>query len=194
MSRVNLLPPEYRKERARRALSRRLRVVGLLAALLSGGLYGVRTLEVMGLRSDLGDLQAQTQSVQGQIDSLGDVAAQRDAVTYGRSVTTALLAGRISWSSQFLRLASTVPNGFTLSSLSGQTIVGSGTAIVGTLTFSATSRGLQPTEQWLLALDDEPGWVNGWIGTLTATPDGGFTVSGTVDLTAEALAPTGSGV
>lgn len=190
MSRVDLLPAEYRRERTRSALARRLRLLGLCLIGLLAGVYGVRSFEVIGLRSDLRDLEAQSLSVQSSIDALGDVAAQRDAVAYGQSVVDSLSAGEIAWSQQFLRLSSTVPSGFTLSSLSGQS-ADSGGVIIGSISFSATSNGFVPTEQWLMALDDQPGWVNGWIGTLTGTPESGFTVSGTIDLTADALALPG---
>lgn len=192
MTTVNLLPPEFRKQRSSAVLARRIRVISLLGALLIGGLYGVRTLEVVGLNRDLEDVRAEQVAVQAQIDALGDVASARDAVAAADGLVRVAMQGEVSWAEQFLLLAKTIPPGFTLTSLSAQAAPGAG-PIIGTLSFSATSDGFAPTERWLIALAAQPGWANPWIGGVSGDGDEAFTVSGTVDLTTEIFTVRGGG-
>lgn len=191
MSRINLLPPEIRKERANAVLARRIRFLGLVMLLLLGGLYGVRTFQVIGLRSELEDVRAQQASVQSQIDALGDVAAKQASVESARSLVSTLTTGDISWCDQMMRLATTIPAGFKVSSIAASVNPGS-VPIVGSMTFSATSSDYVPTESWLVRLAAEEGWANAWVGSLADSGQGTIGVSGSVDLTEQAFSARGS--
>lgn len=189
MSRVNLLPPEVKKRRANLRLARRIRFFGICAVLLLGGLYGLRTFQVLSLRQDLADVQAEQASVTAQIDALADVAQAQNAVDASRQLVATLMRGEISWSEQLLHVATTVPPEFGLSSLSGTSTGDPSQILVGSLTFSANSDGFSPAQAWILRLQAQEGWVNGWVGSVQGLPV--TTVGGSVDLTQEALTSRG---
>lgn len=192
MTRINLLPPEVRKERANARLARSITVFGLALAALLGGLYLLRTWEVITLNGDLRELETQRAVVEARFASYADVAAERDALEYGNNVVSALLSGEISWSEQMLKLATTVPPGFTLTSLSGSMSGETGVPVVGSLAWTAASQGFVPTETWLVRLAAQEGWANPWLSSIQG--DGGpLTVNGSVDLDADAVTPRGGG-
>lgn len=192
MSRINLLPPQVRRERASAGLARKIRVSGLALAALLLGLYGIRAWQVLGLRGELEAAQTEAAGVQAQIDTYAEVVAEQQSVEFARGIVTALLAGEVSWSEQMLTLASTVPSGFALTSVSGTVAPQATTGIIGSIAWSATSSGYVPTEAWLTRLDGQEGWANGWAGSVQGG-DGGVTTSGSVDLTSEAITPRGGG-
>lgn len=191
MSRVNLLPAEVKKQRANLRLARRIRFFGVCAVLLLGGLYGLRTFEVMGLKRDLADVQAERASVQAQIDSLAEVAQTQAAVEAARQLVAGLTTGEIAWSEQMLHVATTVPSEFTLSSLNGTSSGDPSMVLIGSLTFSASTKGFAPVQSWIDRLQTQEGWTNGWVGSAQGLPD--TVVNGSVDLTQEALSPRGGG-
>lgn len=189
MSRVNLLPPEIKKRRANLRLAKRIRFFGLCAVLLLGGLYALRTFEVMGLRSDLADAAAERASVQTQIDGLSEVAQAQASTETARRLILDLMRGEISWSQQMLNLATTVPVGFRIDSVNGS---GSGDPtqiIVGSLTFSATADGFTTTQAWIQRMQSQEGWANGWVGSAQGLPE--TVVSGSIDLTQSSLTVRG---
>lgn len=191
MSRVNLLPSEYRRQRTNRAIARQIRLFGLCAVLLLGGIYALRVWEVQQLRQDLADIRTEQARVEGEIATYAEVAAQRDGVVYGRQIVGALLAGEVDWSRQMLEVARTIPTGFSLTSLSGQAI-DLGNGLVGNVTFSAESQGFPATESWLLRLAAQEYWANAWVSSASAGGEGGaLTVSGSVDLTSGSLSERG---
>ena len=69
MSRVNLLPPEVRRARADAKRARSVVVVAAALAALLGGVYLVRTLQVLSLNGDLADVRSEQATVQAEIDS-----------------------------------------------------------------------------------------------------------------------------
>lgn len=189
MSRVNLLPPEIKKRRANLRLARRIRFFGISAVLLLGGLFGLRTFEVMGLRNDLADVRAEQASVQAQIDGLADVAQAQTSVDSARRLISDLMLGEISWSQQMLHVATTVPAGFRIDSLNGSGTGDPSQTIVGSLSFSAVATGFSSTQAWITRLQSQEGWANGWVSTADGVPD--MSVSGSVDLTQSSLTPRG---
>lgn len=189
MSRVNLLPPEIRKRRSGLRLARRIRFFGICAVLLLGGLYGLRTFQVLSLRQDLSDVQAEQASVTAQIDALAEVAQAQSAVDASRQLISTLMRGEISWSEQLLHVATTVPPEFGLNTLSGSGTGDPSQVLVGSLTFSASSSGFSPAQAWILRLQSQEGWTNGWVGSVQGLPV--TTVGGSVDLTQDALTPRG---
>lgn len=191
MSRVNLLPPEFRKRRATARLARQIRFVGICAVLLLGGLYGVRTYNVIELRGELDDVRAEQTSVQAQIDALADVSQTQAAVEASRQIVADLMRGEISWSQQLLHLSTAVPNEFVITSLSGSGVGDPSQVLVGSLQFSATSKGFSPTQFWIQRLQAQEGWANPWVSSAQGTPD--TAVSGTVDLDQQALTTRGGG-
>ncbi|MFM8999040.1 MAG: hypothetical protein ACKOKE_03050 [Actinomycetota bacterium] len=190
--RVNLLPPEVRRARRDAGILRRIRFAGFAVLLLLGGLYAIRTAEVFFLRGDLDDLRAQQATVQVQLQELAEVAAARDAVVAGRALGAQLLRGEVSWSSQLLELSQAIPSGFTLSSMNGSVTSGDVPGLVGTVTFSAISRDFVPTQTWLVRIAAQEGWTNAWVSSIAAE-EGSYAVSGSFDLTPEAIAPRGRG-
>lgn len=191
MSRVNLLPPEIRKRRAGVKLARQIRFFGLSAFLLLGGLFAIRTFEVMRLRDDLADVRAEQSSVQAQIDGLAEVSQAKTSVETARSLVTGLMRGEISWSEQMLHVATTVPPEFSVVSLSGSGIGDPSQVIVGSLTFAATAKGFAPAQSWIDRLQTQEGWTNAWVGSVQGLPD--TSVSGSVDLTQDSISSRGGG-
>jgi Tfp pilus assembly protein PilN len=192
MSRVNLLPPEVRRARADAKRARSVVVVAAALAALLGGVYLVRTLQVLSLNGDLADVRSEQATVQAEIDSFAEVAANQAALGYGERVVESLLAGEVSWSQQMLHFATTVPDGFTLTSLSGSLSGDPTQPVIGSLSWTATSAGYVPTETWLTRLAAQEGWANAWLSS-AAPADTGLTVGGSVDLTADAITIRGGG-
>lgn len=190
--RVNLLPPEVRRARRDARVLRQIRFVGFAALLLLGGVYSIRSAEVFFLNRDLKDLTAQQAAAEAERQQLAEVAAARDAVVSGRALASQLLRGEISWSKQMLSLSEAVPSGFTLSSFSGSASGGEVAGISGTVSFSATARDFIPAESWLVRIAVQEGWTNGWVSSISAG-EGGFAVSGSFDLTPEAISVRGGG-
>lgn len=192
MSRINLLPPEVRKERENARLARRIRVGGLALVVLLTGLYGIRTWQVVSLRGELDASRSEAAAVQAQLDNYAEIVTQQQAIESAKGIVASLLAGEISWSEQMLTLASTVPSGFALTSVSGTVAPQATTGIIGSLTWSGTSSGYVPAEAWLTRIDAQEGWANGWAGSVQGG-DGAVTTSGSVDLTSGAITPRGGG-
>lgn len=190
--RVNLLPPEVRAARREAATLRRIRVFGFLALLLLVGFYGIRSAEVILLRGDLDDIRTQQAAVEAERARLGDVAAARSATVAAETLSAQLLRGEISWSEQLLRLSGVVPTGFTFTSVNGQANPDGVAGLVGSVTFSASSRDFLPARTWLTRIAAEEGWTNGWVTSISPS-DGGFAVGGSYDLTTASLSPRGGG-
>lgn len=194
MSRVNLLPPEVRRERRDAALVRQIRFAALCGVLLLGGLYGIRTLQLVFIRGDIDDVRAEQTVVRGSIAELADVAAARDGVARYRTYVAQILAGEVLWSEQLVRVASAVPPGFVLTSLTGQAGPDPGTGIIGSITFSGSSPRLVDARSWLSRIATEEGWANGWLSSLQGGEGtAGLTFTGSVDLTVDAISERGRG-
>lgn len=190
MSRINLLPPEVRRARVNAKRARSITVAGAAVAALLAGLYGLRTWEIVSLNGQLDDVRAEQAAVQAEIDAYAEVAANEAAVSYGRNVIAALLAGEVSWSEQMLHLSTTIPSGFTLTSLSGSLSGDATLPVIGSMSWTAASSDYVPTETWLVRLAAREGWANAWLGS-SQPGDDGLTVSGTVDLTPGAVTVRG---
>lgn len=192
MSRVNLLPDEVRQQRRNRGRVRQIRFFGICGLLLLGGLYAVRTGQILLLQAQLNDLRDEQAAVQAKVDALAEVRTTRDAVVVGEGLTLQLLSGEVSWSEQLLEIATAVPDGFGLTSLSGQAVADSGTGIVGSVSFTATAPQILPAETWLVRIAAQEGWANGWVSSVIGDA-GAFAVNGSFDLTADAITPRGGG-
>lgn len=191
MSRVNLLPAEIKRQRANLRLARRIRFFGVCAVLLLGGLYGVRTFEVMGLRGDLEDVLAEQAAVQSQIDGFADAAKAQAAVESVRTLVSGLTRGEISWSQQMLHVATTMPPDFKVTSLTGTALGDPSQVLIGSISVTATTKGFTPVRSWIDRLAAQEGWTNVWVSSAQGLPD--TTFNGTVDLTQEALSARGAG-
>lgn len=194
MSQVNLLPPEVRKARRDIRLVQRIRFFALCGFLLLGGIYAIRTVELLLVNRDLGSVRDDQALVQARLAELADVRAQRDSIIAGEVLTAQLLAGEISWSDQFIRIARAVPSGVVLTSLDGQVAGDQGVGVIGSMSFSASSQQLIPAEAWLRRLAVEEGWANGWVSSAILAEAEVFTVTGSVDLTTDAISPRGRGL
>ena len=192
MSRVNLLPPEVRRARLDAKRARSITLVGFALAALLGAVYLVRTVQVFTLNGDLEDVRAEQAMVQAEIDSYAEVAANQASLDYGRRVVEALIAGEVSWSQQLLHFSTTVPQGFSLTSLSGALSGDPALPVIGSLSWTATSNDYLPTETWIVRLAAQEGWANAWLSS-TTPGDNSLTVSGSVDLTAAAVTSRGGG-
>lgn len=192
MSRINLLPPELRKERANARLARMIAVAGMALFVLLAGVYAIRTWQILTLRGELEGALAEKATVESQIGTFADLVAQQQAVAYAKGITASLLSGEISWSDQMLQVASAVPLGVTLTSVSGASTPQADGQLVGSITWSATSTGYVSAEAWLVRLDAQEGWANGWTDSVQGG-EGSITANGSVDLTSAAITPRGGG-
>lgn len=193
MSRVNLLPSEVRRARREAALTHRIRFMGVCAGVLLLGLFGIRSAQLYLLDRDLRQIRAQQGVIEANVASFGDSAAERDAIAAGEALASQLLVGDVAWSQQLLLVARAVPPGVVLSTLSGQITGDQGVGVIGAISFTAVSDQLIPAEVWLLRLEGQEGWANGWVTSAVAAQDDRFTISGSVDLTVDAISPRGRG-
>lgn len=192
MSRINLLPIEVRKARSNARIARSIVFVGAAFGILLGGLYLIRTWEIITLNGDLREIETERAAVEARFDEYATVAANQSALEYGQDVVRALLAGEVSWSEQMLELASTVPPGFTLTSLSGSSSADPNAPVIGSLSWAASASGYPPTEVWLERLAAQEGWSNPWLTSLSGE-GATVTVNGSVDLTPDAITARGGG-
>lgn len=193
MSRVNLLPPEVRKSRRDADLARRIRFFAICGFLLLGGLYAIRTTELFLVNRDRDSVRQEQALVQARLAELAEVRAQRDAIIAGEALTAQLLTGEVAWSDQFVRIAGAIPVGVVLTSLDGQVAGDQGVGVIGSVSFSASSQQLIPAEAWLRRLAVEEGWANGWVSSAILAESETFTVTGSVDLTTDAISARGRG-
>lgn len=192
MTRINLLPPEVRKERGNARLARRISVTGLALAALLAGLYGIRTWQVLGLRAELEAARTQRDALQSDIGAYAEIVAQQSAIASARGLSDLLLAGEVSWSEQMLGIASTVPPGVALTNLSGSISSDPSQPVIGSITWNGTSSDYPATEAWLAALSRRDDWANSWA-TSVQSSGGALTITGSVDLTSAAVTPRGGG-
>lgn len=181
MTQVNLLPPEVRSERRAATATAGIRRASLIALLLLGGLYGIRSFEVFQLRADLEAIRAEAAATQVRIDALADVASAEQTVRVGADLESALWRGEVSWSELLLRISKAVPPGFTLTSISAQASGVDGPTI-GSVAFSATASSTAQPRLWLERIAAQEGWANAWLGSVQDSGTGA-TVAGSFDLT-----------
>lgn len=192
MTQVNLLPPEVRTARRAAAANGRIRRASLIGLLLLGGLYGIRSVEVVLLRGELADVRAEAASTQERIDALAEIATAEQVVRAGSALESQLWRGEVSWSTLLLEISEAVPTGFTLTTLNAQAAIADGPTI-GTVAFSAAAGTTAQPRLWLQRIAAQEGWANGWLGSVTEDPAGGATVTGSFDLTPNAVTIRGGG-
>lgn len=192
MTRVNLLPAEVRSQRRSLRATGRIRRGSLIALLLLGGLYGIRTFEVLRLKSDLEEVRAEKSAIQAEIDSLADIADAQTAVLSGIELERGLWRGEVSWSDLLLRVSRVVPPTFSLTSLSAQATGLEGSTIGG-VTFAATASNAAEPRLWLQRIAAEEGWANGWLSSVQESEAGDATVTGSFDLTPASITARGGG-
>lgn len=190
MTQVNLLPPEVRSARRSAQATGRIRRASLLGLLLLGGIWGIRTVEVLQLRSDLGSVRSERATVEADLDALSDVATAESAVLLGKQLETALWRGEVSWSQLLIDVSTSVPPGFSLTSLNASAAPGGG-PIIGTVTFTASATSTAQPRLWLLRISTQEGWTNGWLNAVQSDGAGNTTVNGSFDLTSSSITTRG---
>lgn len=192
MTQVNLLPPEVRAERRSSIATGRIRRASLMGLLLLGGIYGIRSFELLQLNSDIEATRADAAITQAEIAELSSVEEAQKSVVAGQVLETALWRGEVSWSALLIQISRAVPPGFSLTSLSAQAAGGSG-PMIGNVSFAATAANSAQPRLWLQRIAAEEGWANGWLGSLQEDVGGRATVNGSFDLTTDAITPRGGG-
>ncbi|HCG01222.1 MAG TPA: hypothetical protein DEV93_11835 [Chloroflexi bacterium] len=175
--RVDLLPPEVRKERQAKATRRRLGlgVVGLLLIAVVG--TGAATALAVGAQTQLASEQARTADLliqQGKFIKVRKVQDQVDLVVAAQQVG---VSTEIDWKKYLENVQRTLPSGVTISTVNvdsasplvlyTQATAPLQGARVATVGFTATSKDLPDVPKWLNALATLPGFADALPGSVT---------------------------
>lgn len=196
MTQVNLLPPEARaRQRARRVVGAVIAgAVGIVALLVF--VYVLQAARLSTAEKKLTTQQATNGRLQSQIADLAQFAKLRDDVAAGNAQLGSLLAGQVLWSGVLQDVSMIIPDKMTLTAMNasltaaGTPGVAAGNGLIGTITFSGVASDRTTVALWLTRLEEEKGWVNAWVTTVTTITDSSgnkvIQFSGSVDLTSEA--------
>jgi Tfp pilus assembly protein PilN len=199
MTQVNLLPPEARaRQRARRVVAAVIAGAVIIVALLVF-VYVLQAARLSRVDKDLTAQQATNGRLETQIAALSQFAKLRDDLNAANAQLGGLLSGQVLWSGVLQDVSMIIPDNMTLSSMNGSLNDTSGGAqvsangLIGTITFSGVATDRKTVALWLTRLEEEKGWVNAWVSSVTSSIDtsGNKVVqfSGSVDLTSDASTP-----
>lgn len=197
---VNLLPPEVRAGRQLDSVKRWLALTVLVVLVLAALVVGWASMTARTAEAELADTEAQNQQLileQKTYAEVPQVLGRLAATEEARRVAT---AREVLWQPYVRAIAATAPDGVGLDTVT-TTVTPDGTPPtdanplvaggVGSVAFTATSTTMPDTAAWLRGLDAVPGLQAAWFSDATLSEEGGavhYTVSGTVQLTADAYA------
>jgi type IV pilus assembly protein PilM len=171
-ARIDLLPPEARREAKGRQMRRRLVVAGAVVLVAMAGLSVVQTVGTSRQRAELADQERANQALQVQIDKLSAAVGGEQDLTLARQGVTAALAGDVSWPRVLEDLAGTLPEGVWLTSFNLQPAAGGAAGSVGTASFAATAFDFPAVAAWLERLPRLPYYLDLFVSSATKAEGG----------------------
>jgi Tfp pilus assembly protein PilN len=197
MTQVNLLPPEaMARQRTRRVVGAVIGAAVVVVALL------VFVYFLQSARLSAADKRLQRQNtvnarLQSQIAGLRQFSDLREQVDGKNNQLKGLLSGQVMWSGILQDVSMIIPDKMTLTSMNASLSGAGGSeavnGLIGTIQFSGIAADRPTVALWLTRLEEEKGWVNAWVSTLTSTIDSNgnkiIQFGGSVDLTSDASTP-----
>jgi Tfp pilus assembly protein PilN len=196
--RVNLLPPEVRRERAATTLRRRLGigVVGLLAVMIVG--TGGATVMAIQAQAQLRDEQSRTTALLAEQTRYIEVRKVQNEVSLVQAAQQVGVSTEIDWKKYLESVQATLPGSVgidtvAVDSASPLSIYAQATtplqgARVATVGFTARSSVLPDVPAWLNALATLPGFADALPGSVTLQDGGVYQVSITMHINDAAFA------
>lgn len=185
--RVDLLPPEIKKERASTIMRRRLMIalVGVIAVVVVG--TGAATVLSMQAQAALQDEQGRTASLLAEQAKYREVRTVQAQVGLIQAAQQVGASTEIDWKKYLQRVQATLPASVTIDTVSldsasplaiyVQSTAPLQGARVATVTFTAKSRVLPDVPTWLDSLATLPGFADALPGSVDRNPtDGVYTV------------------
>lgn len=177
-SRMSVIPREFAEARRNRrtAMLTAGAVAGLAGLLLVGG--AAEALKVHSARSDLRDANSKVAVLQGQVSTLQAQTAVHSKVADRAGKIKTALTGDVDWVRVVTEVQSGMPGGLQISTVSASRASSagsaqSGSAGVGTISFSLTGSGGLPTvAAWLDALQKDPSVQGSWVAGITNAATG----------------------
>jgi Tfp pilus assembly protein PilN len=161
--------------------------------------YVLQAARLSRVDKDLTARQATNGRLETQIAALAQFAKLRDDVNAANAQLGSLLSGQVLWSGVLQDVSMIIPDNMTLSAMNGSLSETSGGAqvsangLIGTITFSGVATDRKTVALWLTRLEEEKGWVNAWVSSVTSTTDSSgnkvVQFTGSVDLTPDASTP-----
>jgi Tfp pilus assembly protein PilN len=195
--RVDLLPPEVRKERAARVIRRRLglAVIGVFVLVV----LGVAGASAFALQSQLqlAEAQARTGELLGEQLQYVEVRAVQNQVDLVKAAQQVGASTEIDWKAYLEKVKATLPASVSIDTISvdtaspmeafAQSTAPLQGARVATISFTATSASLPDVPTWLTALKGLPGYADALPTSVTVDEAGINTVSITMHVNSAAF-------
>jgi Tfp pilus assembly protein PilN len=200
MRNINLLPPEIAQKRRVRRQAFLLVLLGIVYLVLLISVWLVRNLEVGRQDDRLREAQAQSATLQTQVNALQEFANLEKTVKDRQAVLATVMQGDVAWSRLLIELSMIIPGDSWLTSFIGtagqqaaqqqqpQQPPGA-TAALGTLNFGSNTFDFPGVAKWISRLQELKSLQNIWVPTATKSAIAGrdvITFTSTADLSGEA--------
>src|SRR5207253_807500 len=135
---VNLLPPEIRERQVARRRTFLVVGGGVAVLVLIGVFYFLQAARLAGVNSDLAAQQGVNDGLKAKIAQLDQFAQLQGQLKDKQKLLDTVLANQVSWSKVLLDVSRVIPDDATLSSLSGQISLMTGTSVAGAVPTTTT--------------------------------------------------------
>ncbi len=205
MTRVNLLPPEFRERARIRRRTVMVSVAGVAVVAVIVFAYVLQGFTESRLSRELAAQNATNSQLQQRVNQFQRFETLRSQLQQREELLTAALADTVAWSGVLHDLSLVIPDRVWLTNLTGSLLGTTGTAapvtpgapgstLVGNIQFQGSSLDSEDVALWLTRLEQVNGWVNAWLTQAGKAVIGSTTVfqfTSSVDLTAKATNPGG---
>jgi Tfp pilus assembly protein PilN len=207
MTRVNLLPPEFRERAKTRRRTVIVAIAGAAVVALVVFMYVLQGFTQSRLNKELAAQNATDAQLQQQVNELQHFETEKTQLQNEEALLSQALADTVSWSGVLHDVSLVIPDRLWITGLTGSVTPPAattpgvptapttpGTTLIGNISFAGTSLDTETLALWLTRLEQVKGWVNAWISTATASTVGStpvFTFASTVDLTEKVAVPGG---
>jgi Tfp pilus assembly protein PilN len=199
VTQVNLLPPEaLARQRTRRVIAGVVAGAAVLVALFVF-IYFLQSTRLSKAEKKLQAQEAVNGRLQSQIAGLSQFAQLKQDVTEKNMQLSGLLSGQVLWSGILQDVSMIIPDKMSLTSMNATLAEAngsqpaSGNGLIGNIQFAGVAADRPTISVWLTRLEQEKGWVNAWVSSLTSSTDAQgnkiIQFSGSVDLTPDASTP-----
>ena len=195
---VNLLPPEYRAQRALAVLRRWLAVLLVVVLGLCVAVFAVAKLAEGAANNELDTAKARTTQLQAEERKYAEVPAVLTALANTKAARTLGMATDVSWSSYYAAITAVLPANVSLDSIAVTAATPMTAAIaptnslqtasVGQIQFTGRSTTVPNTAAWIDALNSVPGLANAWASTVSVSESSNHTVYYNVSMSVQVTA------
>lgn len=181
--RLSLLPPEILLARRQRRVAKRAAASVAGLAVLLGGVWGLRHVQVAHVNSQVAGYAKTNQNLQAEVASMAKITQLKANVATQRAMATQALSGSVDWVKLLGQIAAVMPSNESLTSFGATKQVTApspapgkpaGPAPLGSVQMAITGKnGQESVAEWLRALAKIP--------SLSGVAVGGSSASGATD-------------